>query len=302
MSDTTEETTPDETEEAPAAFRVRDVFQFRRAKDEPEEPKLPPMPADPPTVPTQAAAPAARVGRADGGTHMPNWWDQDKTLPSPAPPSASDKIRWSNGVPHYTVCAHPSPHQVRNQTTNQLLAFWCAACQTQLPVPDDYDELTEVTKEKPGEEEGEESEEGKDSGPADEVPPSIRSLWGLKGSSKTDYQRPVYSKTPDERKKSLVEAWTGMSRKTRHLLYNGAALGAGFYLGVPQFFTAEVAYLVNTYDSWTDFYVCVWYGVALGIWALDYRTRNWFPLFALAARVPLVSMIVGVLLYGNPAA
>jgi hypothetical protein len=233
---------------------------------------------------------------------VPYWWEQDKELRAPAPPAPDDSVTWIGGVPHYKTCAHPSPHEVRSSVTNQLLAFWCAACATQLPVPDDYDELKDVTEEEPGEEDKEGAEGPEDGGPADKVPPSIRRRWGLKGSGATGYTRPVYGKTPDERRKSLIEAWTGMSRKTRHLLYNGAALGAGFYLGVPQFFTAEVAYLVKTYDSWTDFYVCVWYGVAVAIWALDYRTRNWFPLFALATRVPLVSMIVGVLLYGTPAA
>ena len=73
-------------------------------------------------------------------------------------------------------------------------------------------------------------------------------------------------------------------------------------MGIPQFFTAEVAYLAASYDSWTDFHVCVWYGVALGVWMCDHHARNWWPLFAWAARVPLVSMIIGALLYGTPAA
>lgn len=154
--------------------------------------------------------------------------------------------------------------------------------------PEEFDELDEDG----GEEE---------SGGGDKAPSTIRSRWGLYGSGKKTYNRPVYATTPSP-KTSLIEAWGGMTPKTRHLLYNGAALGAGFYIGVPQFFTAQVAYLVATYDSWTDFYVAIWYGAIAGIWVFDHRTRNWFPPFALAARIPLVSMIVGALLYGTPVA
>ncbi|WNI20365.1 hypothetical protein [Actinacidiphila sp. ITFR-21] len=287
----------DPSGEAPAedrAFRVRDVFQVRRPADpepEPEAaaPAVPPVPAEPPAVPP------ARKGRevTGGGHHVPNWWDQDKTLRVSTDPAGTDKVKWINGVPHYTVCAHPAPHEVRNSVTGQLLAFWCAACETQLPVPDDYDELQDVTEEDA--EEGEEDAEGDDT-----VPPAIRRRWSVKGSGKTTYGRPVYAKSSDERKKSLHEAWTGRSKKQRHLFYNGAALGLGFAVGAPQFFTAEVAHLVTTYHSWTAPYVFVWYFAAGSIWALDYKARDWLPPLAFLARVPLVSMIIGALLYGTP--
>ncbi|WP_406501564.1 hypothetical protein OHA04_27480 [Streptomyces sp. NBC_01590] len=309
MSDTTEEQA-DETE-APEAederpFRVRDVFRFRRpaALETDEEPaaeeaapEVPPMPTEPPTIP------AARVGRAarTDDHHVPNWWDADKTQLTTSRPSA-DGVKWINGVPHHVPapkpCTHPNPHEVRNKLTSELLAYWCADCETQLDVPDDYDELTDVT-----DEDGDGGEADEDGQAVDKVPPTIRQRWGqgLRGTGQKSYSRPVYGKDSAERKKALVEVWGQMSRKTRHLLYNGTALGAGFYIGVPQFFTAEVAYLVDTYSSWTDFYVCIWYGVAVGIWALDYRTHGWFPVFSWLARIPLVSMIVGALLYGTAA-
>ncbi|MFD3609011.1 hypothetical protein ACFWXA_13220 [Streptomyces atroolivaceus] len=334
--------TDDQAEtEAPAEapFRVRDVFAFRRSKsdDEPdaEEPQDPGQPEAAPE-----AAPAATIPEQPKtlgiGDRAPNWWDPKPVIAAacqhpnprtfrmaghdePIPWHCPDCDTYLNpdgkasvpSVPGFPVgmptatkatpsrpagkaCQHPDPHEVRNKVTGQLVAFWCADCETQLDVPDDYDELAEVTD--ADDEEGDGGEGG------DKVPASIRRRWSMRGNGKKTYARPVYGKTSDERKKSGIEAFTQIPRKTRHLLYNGAALGAGFWIGVPQFFTAEVAYLVDTYSSWTDFYVCVWYGVAVGIWVIDHRTRNWFPPFALAARIPLVSMIVGVLLYGNPAA
>ncbi|WNI31489.1 hypothetical protein [Streptomyces sp. ITFR-6] len=290
--------TDDETEDqAPAktSFRVRDVFAFRR-RAEPErgedaEPEVPPMPAEPPTVPAQPA---------HGGGRLPAWWEPKKDIS--AGPGVGG-IKWINGVPHHVPapkpkqCEHPEPHEVRNKVTGHLLAYWCAECETQLSVPDDYDELADIT-----DEDGDGGEVDEDGNPVDKVPAAVRRRWTMRGNGKKTYARPVYGKTSEDGKKSGIEAWTALPKKTRHLLYNGVALGAGFYLGVPQFFTDEVAYLVANYSSWTDFYVCVWYGIAVGIWVLDYRTRNWFPPFALAARIPLVSMIVGVLLYGDPAA
>ncbi|GGW99835.1 hypothetical protein [Streptomyces chryseus] len=344
MSDTTEEETREaEAPEGERPFRVRDVFQFRRAgapeadeepADEGAAPGAPPMPTEPPTIP------AARVGREarDDNHDVPAWWapkaditaaaptaqacqhlkpytftvkDTGEVIPHWCPDCKTDLTPDAQAAPEAKPktapaaparpsgpCQHPEPHEVRNKVTGQLLAFWCADCETQLEVPDDYDELTDVTKEDDG------GEDGEDAKPADPVPPSIRQRWtqGIRGTGQKSYSRPVYAKDSAERKKALIEVWSGMSRKQRHLLYNGTALGAGFYLGVPQFFTAEVAYLVDTYDSWTDFYVCIWYGVAVALSALDYRTRGWFPVFSWLTRIPLVSMIVGVLLYGNPAA
>ena len=123
----------------------------------------------------------------------------------------------------------------------------------------------------------------------------------LYGSGKKQYARPVYAQRSAP-KQSLLEWWGSMRPTTRHGLYNGAALGIGLWVGVPQFFTAEVAHLVTTYHSWTAFYVWFWYFVAASIWALDYKSRSWLPPLAFLARVPLVSMIIGALLYGGPAA
>ncbi|MFD5788623.1 hypothetical protein ACFWH1_18620 [Streptomyces sp. NPDC127037] len=272
-----EETTQPESE-SPAPFRVRDVFSFRRAA-KPEaagdaKPEIPPMPTEPPAIP---AAPIS------GGGRLPAWWEPKRDIIA-----NTEFGKWLNGdlekESPAEECEHPNPHAVHARPTGQLVAYWCEECGTQLDVPADYDELDALDEEE------------------DEVPTSIRHRWTMRGNGKKTYSRPTYGKSSDDAKKSGIEAWTALPRKTRHLLYNGTALGAGFYLGVPQYFRDEVAYLVANHGSWTNFSVCVWYGIAIGIWVLDHRTRNWFPPFALVARIPLVSMVVGVLLYGNPAA
>ncbi|WP_381792899.1 hypothetical protein [Streptomyces niveus] len=277
-------------DEAPAEtqFRVRDVFQFRRTPqddtvvetEEDAESQAPPMPIESPAIP----APAARVGRSGDGHHVPNWWDPKKDLVFDDGPKEIAVKKAAVGEP----CEHPNPHAVHARPTGKLVAYWCEECETQLGVPDDFDELDEL------DEDDDEDAEGEG---GDEVPAKIRHGWGLRGNGKKAYARPRYSKPVE--KKSLIEWWTGRDMASRWLLYNGAALAAGFALGVPQFFTAEVAYLVATYDSWTAFYVAIWYGVAAGVWVWDYRSRTWFPPFALAARIPLISMIVGSLLYGS---
>ncbi|RPK58103.1 hypothetical protein EES44_24535 [Streptomyces sp. ADI96-15] len=267
MSDTTDEETREaESPEDEQPFRVRDVFAFRRPKSEAEyaeEPEEAPEAAPAATIPQQPKT----LGIGD---RAPNWWE-------PKPVIAA-------------ACQHPNPHEVRAKPTGQLVAFWCADCETQLDVPEDYDELEDVAKE---------GGNGEGDGQA---PAAVRRRWGVRGTGEKTYKRPVYGKDSTAQKKALIEAFTGLSPKAKHLLYNGTALGAGFWIGVPQFFTDEVAYLAATYDSWTEFYVVIWYGVALAIALLDFRTRGWFPLFAWTARIPLVSMIIGVLLYGTPAA
>ncbi|MFJ3545431.1 hypothetical protein ACIPQH_25085 [Streptomyces rubiginosohelvolus] len=297
MSDTTdEETLDDDTQGQP--FRVRDVFQFRRQPKQGQEQEpvektteglpIPPKPTHAPIVIPQATTKPAGLRIGD---RAPNWWDP-KPIITADERDPLDTIKWINGVPHHVpapppkMCQHPDPHAVRSRPDSRLVAFWCADCETQLPVPDDFDELNDAT----GEEDGEQGEDG------DQVPAKVRLRWGLRGNGTKEYDRPRYAQKAE--KQSLVDWWNGRDRKSRWLLYNGTALAAGFGLGIPQFFTEEVAYLDATYDSWTAFYVCVWYGIGLGIWMWDYRSRTWFPPFALAARVPLISMIVGSLLYG----
>ncbi|MCX4550555.1 MULTISPECIES: hypothetical protein [unclassified Streptomyces] len=223
------------------------------------------------TMPDPPAAPKPRGLRI--GDRPRAWWEPKPVITTePVEDEAKPK---ADGEP----CDHPMPHAVHSRPTGELVAYWCEDCETQLPVPED-------------DEDDEDEEEGGG------VPARIRRLWKSRDASKKTYSRPAFGsgKSP---KQSLAEWWGGMRPSTRHGLYNGSALAIGLWAGIVQFFTNETAYLVATYDSWTALGVCFWYGVALAIWMVDHKFRGWFPPFALLARVPLVSMIVGSLLYST---
>ncbi|MFD9903890.1 hypothetical protein [Streptomyces sp. NPDC059063] len=228
-----------------------------------------------------AAAPAAPLRR--GASRLPAWWAPKPHLDD----AGEDRTRLTKSGADEEACAHPAPHEVRSRPTGQLVAYWCADCGTQLDVPDDYED-DDQDDEEPAED-------------SDPVPPTIRRRWSLRGSGRKTYSRPRYVQARPAPRQSLIGWWQGMSAPSRWLLYNSTALGAGFALGIPQFFTDETAYLVAANDSWADPGAFVGYGMALAVWMWDYRTRAWIPPFALAARIPLISLAVGGLLYGNPA-
>ncbi|WP_433856707.1 hypothetical protein [Streptomyces kronopolitis] len=229
------------------------------------------------TVPDTADTDPTSTGTGPGASRLPDWWMLNK-------PHLGEDGATKDGGGEATPgqpCEHPNPHAVHARPTGELVAYWCAECETQLEVPEPQDG------------DDEEAEDG------DTVPSRIRKQWRGKGSGSRIYRRPAYLDNRPAPKQSLIQWYVGMDTPTRWLLYNGAALGIGFYFGIPQFFTSETAYLVHTYGSWTDWHVFLWYGVAVAIWSLDHRTRSWFPLFALAGRIPLISMVVGSLLYGS---
>lgn len=117
-------------------------------------------------------------------------------------------------------------------------------------------------------------------------------------------KRPAYREPHPPLRQALrqapVEWWRTMPARNKWALYNGTAVACGWALHAPQWVTAETAYLVTTYHSWTDIHVYTWYCIAALAWAVDYQARGWHWLLALPARIPLASIVVGVLLYGTP--
>lgn len=292
----------------PRALLQRLADAARPAGSECQEPAPAPEPTPAAeSVPAPAPAPAPRVR---GGAGMVDWWNARNAEVNGAcqHPNPRTTQVGSIAVPYWcpdcqtelhldipneprTIkaerCDHPSPHAVRAQPTGELVAYWCQDCATQLPVPEEFDELEEL------------ADQWQKLGESDEVPETIRRRWDPRGSGKKAYARPAYGTRPAPRQ-SLVQWWMGIDGPSRWLLYNGTALAGGFAVHIPQFFTRETAYLVAHHPSWTDAHVCVWYGVAVLVLVIDRKTRAWVWPFALAGRVPLVSMVVGVLLYGNP--
>lgn len=194
--------------------------------------------------------------------------DEPETPPTPADPPASHEDK---------SAAPPAPGGHRQRPNSHASH-----------VPEDQDEREDAAG-------------PADGGDEDEVPVKARARWRPDWTPRGEktYSRPAYTDKISPRQ-SLLGWWASMSAPTRWLLYNGTALALGYAIGAPQFFTAETAYLVHTYGSWTNAYVVIWYGVAAAVWGVNAHTRTWFPLFAWLGRVPWISLVVGVLLYGNP--
>lgn len=246
---------------------------------EPEE-QVPDPDPEPEPVPVPAPPPAPRVR---GGAGMVDWW---------AARNAGIQEPDDEG------CKHPNPRTV--QVNGLTVPFWCPDCRTELhfDAPSSKPRASQPAAETV-EDVDADDQEGADDEPGEYAEPTARRRWDPRGSGKKAYLRPAYGARPAPRQ-SLIEWWAGISAPSRWLLYNGTALGIGFTLGVPQFFTRETAFLVAHHHSWTDLYVCFWYGVAVLAVVIDRKTRTWLPPFALAGRVPLISLLIGALLYGTP--
>lgn len=225
----------------------------------------------------QGLADAIDTGPADEPGQRPDT-AADSTPDTPAP---AEPIRGGARLPHWrepkkplTLDAPADPEPSRRTATTVV----------DDELPDDTDEDLDDADEQ----DDQEGDEGKQ-----------RRRFGRRSGARRIYARPTYLDNRPSPKQSVLQWWLGISAPARWGLYNGTAAAAGFALHVVQFFHAETAYLVAQHHSWTNPYVCIWYGVAAGLWVFDYKTRAFWPLFALAARIPLVSAVVGVLLYGS---
>lgn len=112
--------------------------------------------------------------------------------------------------------------------------------------------------------------------------------------------RPAYRGGPVLRQ-TPRQWWNSVPAARKHLAYNGTALGIGWYAGLPQYVTLQVGRLADTYDSWREPGATAWCLVVVVAWWSDRATRHWWWPFALLARVPGISVFVGVLLYGSTA-
>ncbi|WTW95444.1 hypothetical protein OG216_19575 [Streptomycetaceae bacterium NBC_01309] len=257
---------------------------IRRLTPTPDEPEHRPetrqlendeYPADFEPAPEAASAPPVR-----GGGRLPAWWQPVKPILA----ADDDQAEADGQVEEDAEKRFDDPADGGGEDEDR---WW-------LPEEEDVSAGEEPA-------DGAEQADEDDSDAEDDVPTAPRRRWGMHGTGKRMYARPSYYSGDFAPRRSLIEAWAGLRPVTRHGLYNGSALGLGLYLGVPQFVTQQTAATVAACDSWTDARVVACYFVVSGVWMFDYSTRHWLPPFALAARMPLVSLIVGLLLYGNPA-
>lgn len=102
---------------------------------------------------------------------------------------------------------------------------------------------------------------------------------------------------PAKERKSLLEIIRSTPDHVRWMVYNGSALGAGFWLGWPQWVKDGTAYLAAEHTL-TDTYSLTCYALAAGVLFLDYRARGWVLPVAWLFRIPTVSLAVGVPLHG----
>lgn len=302
-------------DEAPAegrAFRVRDVFQFGRPatylEPEGEHEQAPAAAAVPPLPAESAVVPRARVGReaTQGGHRVPDWWDQDKTL------------RVSAAGGDDTGCTHPNPRTVRVGTSDQYVPYWCPDCKSTLtltvtdsapapakaPTGPAAPDPAQDKEDQEGGEPGPDGEEDQAEGAGEEgvVPEQTGRLarWrpALQRAVESGYRPAPYEVRPAPRQ-SVAEWWRSLDATRRWMLYNAAPLAAGFALHIPQAVTSRTAYVVTTYHSWSDVHVVTCYVIAAVVWVVDHASRRWPFLFALILRVPLASLVIGALLYGN---
>ncbi|MBP5906830.1 hypothetical protein F3K40_15335 [Streptomyces sp. LBUM 1478] len=150
-----------------------------------------------------------------------------------------------------------------------------------------------------------EEDAGEGDGPKDTGP--VRKTGSVKRRAPRPRHRPRFAvpgvphtmKGPQERR-SLVEVIRSTPDHVRWGIYNGSALAAGFWLGWPQWVTDGVAFLVVEHPTLTDAYSVTCYALAGAVLYMDGHVRTWRLLVAWTARVLTASLVVGVLMYGDP--
>ncbi|MGC0418358.1 hypothetical protein [Embleya sp. AB8] len=118
-----------------------------------------------------------------------------------------------------------------------------------------------------------------------------------RGAPQRVYRRPPYLDQPFNPRQSGIQWWAQLGHTRQHFLYNAAAFTGGVMLDFPQFVSRQAVYLVATYDGPNPNHV-VWSVVVAGAVWLNWRTRRLWPPLALLGRVPVVSLVMGLLLYG----
>lgn len=111
------------------------------------------------------------------------------------------------------------------------------------------------------------------------------------------FSAPGIPHTMKAERRSLVEVIRSTPDHVKWMTYSGSALAGGFYLGWPQWVRDSTAFLAAEHTL-TDAYSLTCYGLAAGVFFLDYRARGWVLPIAWLFRIPTASLVVGVPLHG----
>lgn len=112
-----------------------------------------------------------------------------------------------------------------------------------------------------------------------------------------DMPRSAWDNEPRSPRQSLLDAWDNVPPRLKWLLFHAAAAGIGWRLGWVRWSTNTAAWFAAGHAM--TFSAFVLYGLGVGALALYryFQTRMW-PV-ALAAAVPVSSVVLGLLLYGS---
>lgn len=100
-------------------------------------------------------------------------------------------------------------------------------------------------------------------------------------------------------RQSLLDAWDGISPRTRWLIHHATAAAAGWPIGLVGWGSNTAAWFAA--GHWTAPSAWVLYGLGLCAISLYRRARTWAWPVAWAAAIPVSSVTAGVLLYAPTA-
>lgn len=109
--------------------------------------------------------------------------------------------------------------------------------------------------------------------------------------------RSAFDSHPEDPKQSLVEAYARVPSKIRWLIYHGTAAAAGYRIGWVDFSTDTTAWIAD--HGPTHPQALFWYGFAVACILLYRRFSPSYLVFGWACTIPIASVVVGALLYGN---
>ncbi|MER6980556.1 hypothetical protein [Streptomyces carpinensis] len=248
-----------------------------------------PASAPPPAVPEQPADSGQRASR------LPDW--VRARFPRPADPEPADQAE-----PVDRAEAQPSA-----RAGNRLTPWWELRKPDLADLHPDIDTADEGLK-------GDEAA-GEEPAPTPAKPRSSRRrifktsppddeygeyVGEEQAPGRRHWDRPVLGRPPGlpPKRQNLFTWWRSVEAHNKWLLYHGTGLLGGIYIGAFHEGYLSAAYIAA--HGFADIESIFIAGLAGGLFLLDYRVRNWFPLLAWAVRALSTSVIVGALWYGAP--